>query len=131
MYDGYFIAFWDAYPRKVGKDAAYRTWKKLKIKLTTMPAILAAIASQERSDQWRQGGGRFIPHPATWLNEGRWKDEVSHVAVADLSTARAWRQDRYDGQCPHRTREQAACATNDECLAKIAAMQARGKVKLA
>ena len=41
-----FAEFWTAYPKKVGKKAA----------------------------QLREGG-RFIPNPSTWINQGRWDDE--------------------------------------------------------
>ena len=29
----------------------------------------------KRSDQWIKDGGRFIPHPASWLNAARWEDQ--------------------------------------------------------
>lgn len=35
----------------------------------------AAIAAQRRSRQWLDEGGRFVPNPATWLNQERWDDE--------------------------------------------------------
>lgn len=37
--------------------------------------ILAALRWQALSEQWQRDGGQFIPHPATYLNQGRWKDE--------------------------------------------------------
>ena len=36
--------------------------------------MLSAIATQSRSSQWQEGE-RYIPHPTTWLNQGRWEDE--------------------------------------------------------
>jgi hypothetical protein len=36
---------------------------------------VSAIKRQECSDQWRQNSGRYIPLPATWLNQARWEDE--------------------------------------------------------
>lgn len=71
-----FAAFWSAYPRKVGKDAALKAWKKRNGNLS-LPAVLKAIAEQRETDQWKKDGGKFIPHPATWLNQGRWQDDVS------------------------------------------------------
>ena len=66
-----FDAFWEAYPRKVGKDAALVVWRRLRPdhKLTTR--ILAAVQAQAPS--WDDP--KFIPHPRTWLYQGRWKDE--------------------------------------------------------
>lgn len=69
-----FNAFWEKYPRKVGKTAAFKKWKTIKnINLTI---ILTAIENQKKTDQWKKDGGIYIPHPATWLNQGRWEDEV-------------------------------------------------------
>ena len=73
--DEYFSHFWAAYPKKVGKGAALKAWKKIKRPADTLPAILKAIESQRRSDQWCRDGGQFIPYPATYLNELRWEDE--------------------------------------------------------
>jgi hypothetical protein len=37
--------------------------------------MVAALERQGQWPQWRKDGGQFIPHPATWLNQGRWADE--------------------------------------------------------
>jgi hypothetical protein len=37
--------------------------------------MIDAVGRQRASRQWREDGGRYIPHPATWLNQGRWEDE--------------------------------------------------------
>lgn len=72
-----FAAFWAAYPRKVGKDAAWRSWQKRRPDVAMTADMLSAIERQKSWTQWREDGGRFIPNPATWLNEGRWQDEGS------------------------------------------------------
>lgn len=68
---GEFERFWTAYPKKVGKRAAQKKFEALK---PDLEQCLRAIEHQKRSEQWRKDGGQFIPHPATWLNEGRWED---------------------------------------------------------
>jgi len=78
--DDSFANFWKAYPRKVGKGAAEKLWKKLKPDLTT---VLQAIQRATATDQWRKDGGQFIPNPATWLNQKRWLDE-SNTAKASV-----------------------------------------------
>jgi hypothetical protein len=70
-----FTAFWDSYPKKVGKKAALSAWGKAKDKPST-DAIVAAVARQCKSDKWQEEGGKYIPNPSTWLNQGRWDDEV-------------------------------------------------------
>ncbi len=69
--------FWFAYPRKVGKAAARSLWNKLS-RGPDWPGderIVLAIERAKRTEQWQRDGGQFIPHPATWLRQGRWDDE--------------------------------------------------------
>lgn len=68
-----FDAFWKEFPKKVGKGAAEKAWQKLKPNLTV---VLEAIEAHKQTDQWSKDNGQFIPHPATWLNQKRWEDEV-------------------------------------------------------
>lgn len=67
--DDDFEAFWKAYPRKVGKGAARKSWDRAKT-LSYPDAIIAAVMRQTFDHR-----ERFIPHPATWLNQERWLDE--------------------------------------------------------
>ena len=69
-----FSDFWKQYPRKVAKPAAERAWKKIKVDEKLFVIILAAIAVHKESPSWNEN--RFIPHPATWLNQRRWEDET-------------------------------------------------------
>ena len=65
-----FAAFYAAYPRKVGLVAARKAWTKaLKVAGGPEP-IMAGLASATFSRD-----RKFIPHPSTWLNAGRWMDE--------------------------------------------------------
>ena len=70
-----FEEFWSAYPRKVGKKAAEVAWKKIRPDSELHNRVIAAVNSAKKTDQWQREGGRFIPNPATWLNQGRWDDE--------------------------------------------------------
>lgn len=70
-----FDAFWAAYPNKKGKDAAAKAFAKRKPDQAMLDTMLMAIDRQKASPQWQRENGRFIPHPATWLNQGRWMDE--------------------------------------------------------
>jgi len=70
-----FDEFWQAYPRKTGKGAAEASWAK--VPKSAHPAIMEAIQKQRNGADWQKDGGRFIPHPATWLNQRRWEDEVT------------------------------------------------------
>lgn len=74
--DVMFDRFWRAYPRKVNKQAARRAWEKLKPDLLLCTQMSIALKEQINSDAWQREGGRFIPHPSTWLNGKRWEDEL-------------------------------------------------------
>ncbi len=68
-----FERFWSVYPRKVGKQSAKRAFEKVKVPLET---LVTAVERQKCSDQWTRDNGQYIPHPTTWLNQGRWDDEL-------------------------------------------------------
>jgi hypothetical protein len=68
-----FMAFWEAYPRKMSKPAAFAAW--IKAKLPAIADILAAVEAQTASEQWQKDGGKFIPYPTTWINGERWNDQ--------------------------------------------------------
>lgn len=78
-----FEQFWQAYPKKVGKDAALRAFAKRKPDDQLVALMVAAIERQKRSDAWLKDGGQFIPNPASWLNQGRWMDEVPTPVAAN------------------------------------------------
>ncbi|MBE3038526.1 MAG: hypothetical protein IMZ62_06920 [Chloroflexi bacterium] len=70
-----FDAFWKAYPKKKAKDDAKKAWKRVKGRVS-LAAILKAIADQKATIEWQKESGQYIPLPASWLNAGRWSDEV-------------------------------------------------------
>lgn len=72
----HFDAFWSAYPRKVGKGVAFKSFEKIKVDEALLNQMLKAISEQVKSEQWRKESGRYIPNPSTWLNQERWNDEV-------------------------------------------------------
>jgi len=72
-----FAEFWAAYPLKVGKKAAVKAWGKITPDAALHEQILSAVEQQKQGDQWKRDNGQYIPHPTTWLNQGRWDDEVT------------------------------------------------------
>ena len=77
-----FNRFWDAYPRKVAKVQAEKTFYRLNPDEELLRKILAALEEQKGWDAWQRDEGKFIPHPATWLNQERWMDEMPNKCVA-------------------------------------------------
>ena len=68
-----FDAFWAVYPRKVGKGDAKKAFAKVKAPVSV---LIDAVNMQKQSQQWLRNDGQYIPNPATWLNQGRWEDEL-------------------------------------------------------
>ena len=85
-----FDSFWAAWPRKVARKAAEKAfasaWKKGTITTDNLPAIIEAVQSNAASAQWREADGKYIPHPATWLNGERWLDAAGPSASPSAPT---------------------------------------------
>ena len=75
-----FEVFWSAYPKKVGKQAAKKAFEKVNV---PVESLVTAIKRQECSPQWSKDGGQYIPNPATWLNQGRWEDELTAAVMPE------------------------------------------------
>ncbi len=69
-----FDAWWDAYPRKVGKRTARTAWERACRRID--PDVILTATEQFRDDPNREPA--FTPHPATWLNRDGWQDEPCH-----------------------------------------------------
>lgn len=75
-----FERFWQAYPKKKAKAKARQAWAKLKPDMALCRTMAAALEAQKRSETWQRDDGRYIPYPATWLNQRRWEDEPDKAA---------------------------------------------------
>ena len=74
-----FDTFWISYPKKIAKPAAEKAWNKAKVN-GEYSSLMEALAKQKESDQWKSDSGKFIPNPATWINQRRWEDETGETA---------------------------------------------------
>ena len=70
-----FESFWKVYPRKVGKEKCRNWFKSHKPKEDLVQKMIEAVEEQKKSKQWSDP--QYIPHPYTWLNQGRWEDELT------------------------------------------------------
>lgn len=82
-----FLLFWEAYPRKEGKRAANFVWETIKAPPELFKRIMEAVRHNQKTEQWQEENGKYVPMPSTWLRESRWEDEIktNHVRVIDLS----------------------------------------------
>jgi hypothetical protein len=68
--EDYHDEFWNAYPRKKAKKAAFKALDRIRRSgEVTFDRLMAGVKKIPI------GEPVFIPHPATWLNAGRWDDE--------------------------------------------------------
>ena len=68
-----FNQFWKLYPRRMGKRAAQLKFRKACERadiFDIMKGLKEAVVRFKTTDP------RFIPHPATWLHQDRWLDEL-------------------------------------------------------
>ncbi|HUU97476.1 MAG TPA: hypothetical protein VM487_17205, partial [Phycisphaerae bacterium] len=98
-----FDQFWASYPLKVGKLAARRAWVTHKC-ATRIPVMLASLEKHKASSKWKRDGGQYIPHPTTYLNQGREFDEIDDgpskgepQSLDELRAQRRARQEREAG----------------------------------
>jgi hypothetical protein len=71
-----FLSFYNAYPNKKEKNAAFNVWQKI-----NKPDLETVLNAIEKQIEWRENApdGEFRPewkHPATWLNKGCWDDVI-------------------------------------------------------
>lgn len=67
-----FGRFWSAYPKKRSKPDAEKAWLQMN---PDIELCLEAIELARRSEEWKADKGKWIPYPASWLNQKRWLDE--------------------------------------------------------
>lgn len=72
-----FARFWKAYPKKVGKGAAEKSFNRINPDDSLLETMITAINTAKASAQWQKENGQFIPNPSTWLNQRRWEDEIA------------------------------------------------------
>jgi hypothetical protein len=82
-----FDRFWIQYPRKVGKEAARKAFAKA-MKKTTIDKVLSAV--EDLRIRVAGKDQQFTPHPATWLNEGRWDDEITQPTLSIVPAGYGW-----------------------------------------
>lgn len=80
-----FLDFYAAYPRHVGKEAARRAFVKA-VKAGTPGADIIEGARHYAAATAAAGTEkRYVAHPATWLNAGRWSDDMQDAAPVELT----------------------------------------------
>jgi hypothetical protein len=74
-YSEAFEKFWQAYPRKVAKPQAFKTWQKNIEGDAFLPTMIVQDIEKRKRLRWYSQDKTKIPHASTWLNQRRWEDE--------------------------------------------------------
>tara|TARA_R110000772_G_scaffold6483_1_gene22621 strand:+ start:3140 stop:3712 length:573 start_codon:yes stop_codon:yes gene_type:complete len=70
-----FLSFWSTYPRRIGKGAARVAFAKM-CRHEDANEIIQGAMDYSRHCIEAGTDMQFIPHPATWINQERWYDEL-------------------------------------------------------
>ena len=109
-----FDRFWNEYPRKVGKEKARQSWRTTAKIRPTIEKVIAAVQRAISSDQWLKDNGQFIPHPSTWLNQGRWDDQPMTVVSQPKPETDRFGKPVYDSGADARAEAAVDAAMNRE-----------------
>jgi len=63
---------WRAFPKRIDESRARREFFESD---ANPDEIIASLALWSVSDEWTRDGGRWIPHPAKWLERGGWAED--------------------------------------------------------
>jgi hypothetical protein len=73
--DAAFETWWAQVPRKVGKAAAAKLYKRIILARAEATTEQLLLGIQRYGAEVAHREERFIAHPSTWLSHGRWADE--------------------------------------------------------
>lgn len=81
-----FKAFWNAYPRRIGKGAARTAFAKA-CKHTDSNQIIQGAMEYATHCNEMGTESQFIPHPSTWINAERWEDDLESEKKQPMKSA--------------------------------------------
>lgn len=86
-YSQEFLDWYHCHPVQAAIEKAWRAWKRivLRQKKTTVKEIMAGQATLLAAIKDGKQDPDYIPHPATWLNNGCWADTYQHKKKAVIT----------------------------------------------
>ena len=104
--ENYKERFWQAYPRKIGKQKAMDALDIVRRKRKVEFAVL--IVGVENLCRAREGADpNYTPHPATWLNRGGWDDDPDAISPKALMITLNQKPNRIDEDVFNKVRRKA------------------------
>lgn len=65
------------YPKKVGRKTALKSIERAMKAFGADKLMAATVAYAEAVKLWPEADRQYVPHPATWFNQGRYEDDPS------------------------------------------------------
>jgi hypothetical protein len=86
-----FQEFWNVWPKRCAKADARKAWAQTKDIRPELTNLLSAVKAACKTEAWMKDGGKYIPHPATWLRGERWDDELE-VKLPNVHNDKPWHE---------------------------------------
>ena len=86
-----FQEFWNVWPKRCAKADARKAWAQTKDIRPELTNLLNAVKAACKTEAWMKDGGKYIPHPATWLRGERWDDELE-VKLQNVHNDKPWHE---------------------------------------
>jgi hypothetical protein len=86
-----FQEFWNVWPKRCAKADARKAWAQTKDIRPELTNLLNAVKAACKTESWMKDGGKYIPHPATWLRGERWDDELE-VKLPNVHNHKPWHE---------------------------------------
>jgi 2'-5' RNA ligase len=86
-----FQEFWNVWPKRCAKADARKAWAQTKDIRPELTNLLNAVKAACKTEAWMKDGGKYIPHPATWLRGERWDDELE-VKLPNVVNEKPWHE---------------------------------------
>lgn len=83
-----FSDFWAKYPRKVAKKVAENAWKRLSAQ--EQSDAIEALDNHIAYWKLKDTATEYIPHASSWLNQGRWEDELDMTVKEQKKPELPW-----------------------------------------
>lgn len=77
--DTEFESLWKHYPRKMGKESAYKSYLKARQTGTTYDEVINGLENYLKEIEIKKTATQYIKHGSTWFSQHCWQDEYVTV----------------------------------------------------
>lgn len=74
-YNAEFLSWWEHYPRKEDKLAAWIAWQEMKIYMPSIEEVMDSLLLYAKSSLWMENEGKYICKAHNWIYGKKWEDK--------------------------------------------------------